>query len=73
MSFSVKDIKEIEVLGHRNVDMSKKAIPSKMIEACVNTLNSDHMTPRNKALYYFPMKQLNTLSTLKEWNDVETK
>ena len=44
-----------------------------MIQLCINTLNSDHMTKEEQALVYFTTKKLKKLSTWKEWKDGESK
>ena len=53
--------------------MSKEGISAKMIKLCINTLNSDTMTPEEEALGYFTQKKLKNLSTWKEWEAGEKK
>ena len=63
MSLSVEDIRAISSIRHEEVDMSPEAISSEMIQLCINTLNSDHMTKEEQALQYFTRKKLKKLST----------
>ena len=63
MSLSVEDIRAITSIRHEDVDISTTAISSEMIQLCINTLNSDHMTKEEQALGYFTMKKLKKLST----------
>ena len=53
--------------------MSTNAISSEMIQLCINTLNSDHMTKEEQALGYFTRKKLKRLSTWQEWKAGESK
>ena len=53
--------------------MSEDAIPTEMIKVCINTLNSDFMTPEEQALGYFTRKKLKRLSTWDEWLAGEAK
>ena len=62
MSLSIEDIRAIESVRHR-IDMSESAIFSEMIQLCINTLNSDHMTKEEEALGNFTRKKLKRLST----------
>ena len=55
------------------MDMSEDAIPLEMIKVCINTLNSDHMTPKEQSLGYFTQKKLKRLSTWQEWLDNKSK
>ena len=66
MSLSVEDIRAIASIRHEDVDMSPEAISSEMIQLCINTLNSDHMTKEEQALGYFTKKKLKKLSTWQE-------
>ena len=50
ISLSVEDIRAIASIRHKDVDMSTIAISSEMIQLCINTLNSDHMTKEEQAL-----------------------
>ena len=52
---------------HGNLDMSPEAIPTEMIQLCINTLASDAVTPEEEALEYFTRKKLKRLSTWDEW------
>ena len=72
-SLSVKDIKAITSIRYTDLDMTEDAIPSEMIKVCINTLNSDHMTPEEQSLGYFTCKKLKRLSTWQEWKDGESK
>ena len=47
--------------------MSFEAIPTEMIQLCINTLTSDAVTPEEEALGYFTRKKLKQLSTWDEW------
>ena len=44
-----------------------------MIQLCIITLNSDHMTKEEQALGYFTRKKLKRLSTWQEWKAGESK
>ena len=46
--------------------MSEEEIPTGMIKLCINTLNSDVVTPEEEALGYFTRKKL---KNLKNWNN----
>ena len=46
-----------------DMDMSEDSIPSEMIKVCINTLNSNHMTPKEQSLGYFTHKKLKSTST----------
>ena len=72
MSLSIEDIRAIAAVKH-GIDMSESAISSEMIQLCINTLNSDHMTKEEQALGYFTRKRLKRLATWQEWKDGETK
>ena len=72
MSLSIEDIRAIAAVKH-GIDMSESAISSEMIQVCINTLNSDHMTKEEQALGYFTRKRLKRLETWQEWKDGETK
>ena len=72
VSLSMEDIQAISLVRH-DVDMYKSAISSEMIQLCINTLNSDHMTKEEQALGYFTRKKLKKLTTWQEWKDGETK
>ena len=63
MSLSIEDIRAIASIRHKDVDMSTTAISSEMIQLCINTLNSDHMTKEEQALGYFTRMNLKKLST----------
>ena len=62
MSLSIEDIRAIASVRHR-IDISELAISSEMIQLCINTLNSDHMTKEEQALGYFTRKKLKKLTT----------
>ena len=72
MSLLIEDIRAIATVRH-GIDMSESAISSEMIQLCINTLNSDHMTKEEQALGYFTRKKLKRLATWQEWKDGETK
>ena len=63
---STADVRAIAKLRHEDADVSGEAIPTEMIQTCINTLNSDHMTEEEAALGYFTRKKLKTLTT---WNE----
>ena len=44
-----------------------------MIKLCINTLNSDAMTPEEEALGYFTQKKLKKMFIWKEWKAGEKK
>ena len=73
MPLSVEDVRAISSIRHEDDDMSTTAISSEMIQLCINTLNSDHMTKEEQALGYFTRKKPKRLSTWKEWKDRELK
>ena len=73
LSLSTADVRAIAKLRHEDADVSGEAIPTEMIQTCINTLNSDHMTKEEAALGYFTRKKLKTLSTWNEWKAGETK
>ena len=49
-TLSVEDIRAITSIRFTDRDMSEDAIPSEMIKVCINTLNSDFMTPEEQSL-----------------------
>lgn len=53
--------------------MSEEAIPTDMIKLCINTLNSDAITPEEKTLGYFTRKKLKNLGIWKKSNKGEKK
>ena len=53
--------------------MSEEAIPTEVIKAIINTLNSDSITPEEQALGYFTRKRLKKLSTWDQWLQGEKK
>ena len=53
--------------------MTEEGISTEMIKLCINTLNSDAMTPEEEALGYFMQKKLKNLSTWKDWKGGEKK
>ena len=57
-TLSVEDIRAIASIRFTDRDMSEDAIPSEMIKVCINTLNSDFMTPEEQSLGYFTRKKL---------------
>lgn len=57
-SLSVEDICFIASIWNDNIDMSEDTIPSKIIKICINTLNSDHMTPEQESLGHFTQTKL---------------
>ena len=67
------DIRAIASIRFTDMDMTEDAIPSEMIKVCINTLNSDHMTPEEQSLGYFTRKKLKRLLTWQEWLDGESK
>ena len=62
MSLSIEAKRAIASVRH-GIDMSESAISSEMIQLCINTLNSDHMTKEEQALGYFSRKKLKRLTT----------
>ena len=73
LSLSTADVRAIAKLRHEDADVSGEAIPTEMIQTCINTLNSDHMTKEEAALGYFTSKKFKTLTTWNEWKAGETK
>ena len=73
LSLSTADVGAIAKLRHEDVEVSEETIPTEMIQACINTLNSDHMTKEEAALGYFTRKKLKILSTWNEWKAGERK
>ena len=53
--------------------MSEEGISTEMLKLCINTLNTDAMTPEEEALGYFTRTKLKNLSTWKEWKAGEKK
>ena len=75
MSLSIEDIRAIASVRH-GIDMSELAILSEMIQLCINTLNSDHMTKEEQTLEYFTRKKLKKLLTwtrVERWRDKTNK
>ena len=72
-TLSVEDIRAITSIRFTDRDKSEDAIPTEMIKVCINTLNSDFMTPEEQALGYFTRKKLKRLSTWDEWLAGEAK
>lgn len=72
LSLSTADVCVIVKLRYKDVDLSKEAILTEMIQICINTLSLDHMTREEVALGYFIRKKLKTLSTWNEWKAGET-
>ena len=68
-SLSIDDIQAISALKktkrYEALDMPKEGISTKIIKLCINTLNSDAMTPEEEALGYFSHKKLKNLLTWK--------
>ena len=62
-TLSVEDIRAITTIRFTDKDISENDIPSEMIKVCINTLNSDFMTPEEQSLGYFTRKKLKRLST----------
>ena len=73
LTLSVEDIRAIASIRFTDRDMSEDAIPSEMIKVCINTLNSDFMTPEEHSLGYFTSKKLKRLLTWDEWLAGEAK
>ena len=76
LSLSVADIRAIASIRHYDdidVDLSEESISSEMIKLCINTLNSDHITPEEQALGYYTRKKLKRLSNWNEWKAGEIK
>ena len=73
MPLSVEDIRAIASIRHEDVDMSTTAVSPEIIQLCISTLNSDHMTKEEQALGYFIRKKLKRLSTWQKWKDGESK
>ena len=65
MSLSIEDIRAIASI-RPGIDMSESAISSEVIQLCINTLNSDHMTKEEQAFEYFTRKKLKRLATWQE-------
>ena len=45
VSLKVKDIRVIDTLHHDDIDMPEETILYEMIKLCINTLNSENITP----------------------------
>ena len=63
LTLSVRDIRAIASIRFTDRDMSEDDIPPEMIKVCINTLNSDFMTPEEQSLRYFTRKKLKRLLT----------
>ena len=74
---TIDDIRAIASLNYstdgNKFDMSEKAITTKMIQLCINTLGSDAITPEEQALGYYTRKKLKKLDTWNEWLAGEAK
>ena len=76
MSLSVADIRAIAFIRHYDddeVDLSEEAMPAEIIKLCINTLNSDHITPEEQSLGFYTRKKLKRLTNWNEWKAGETK
>ena len=73
LSLSTANIQANASLYHKDVDRSEEEIPTKMIQICINTLNSDHITPEEQALGHFNRNKLKKLSTWNEWKEGKVK
>ena len=76
MSLSIADIRAIASIRHyddEDVDLSEEAIPAEMIKLCINTLNSDHITPEEQSLGFYTRKKLKRLTNWNDWKAGETK
>ena len=65
MSLSIADIRAIASKQHyddEDVDLSEEEMPAEMIELCINTLNSDHITPEEQSLGFYTRKKLKRLT-----------
>ena len=69
---SIDDICAIGPLKCNDLDMYEEAIPSYMIQLCINTLNSDKMTKEEKDLGYFTIKKLKRLQNWDQRKSSET-
>ena len=67
---SINNIRAISYLKktkqYENFDITEEVLPTNMINFCINTLNSDAMTPEKESLGYFICKKLKNLKTWKE-------
>ena len=53
--------------------MSEEPISTKMINLCINTLNSDEKTPEEETLVYFTCNRLKNFKNWYEWKTGENK
>lgn len=53
--------------------MLEEVIPNEMIKLCINTFNSNEMTPEEEVLGYFIQKKLKNLETWDEWKKGKKK
>ena len=76
-TLSIDKIQAIDAIKpshrHSQLDMSPEAIPTEMIQLCINTLQSHAVTPKEEVLGYFTRKKLQQLSTWDKWKAGETK
>ena len=76
MSLSIAGIRAIASIQHyddKDVDLSEEAMPAEMIKLCINTLNSDHITPKEQSLGFYTRKKLKRLTNWNGWKAGETK
>ena len=63
LSLSTADIREIASFRREDIDTPGEVISTKIIQMCIKTLNSDHITSEEQALGHFTRKILKKLST----------
>jgi len=69
---TVDMIRSIASLKH-NVDISESEIPSEMIRLCLQTIQSDSVTPAEQALGHSTRRELEGLGTWPLWEKGEHK
>ena len=76
MSLSIADIRAIASIRHYDdddVDLTEEEMPAEVIKLCINTLNSDHITPEEQSLGFYTRKKLKRLTNWNDWKAGETK
>lgn len=53
--------------------MMEEAIPTEMVQLCINTLKFDKMTPEEQVCSYFTRNKLKKLQTWNKWKAGEAK
>ena len=73
LSLSQADIQAIASLRHEDINLSKESNPTKMIQICINTLNSNHISPQEQAPGHFIRKKLKKILTWNKLKEGENK